>query len=110
MPTTYKVLGQVKPSAATATTAYTVPATTSAVISSINICNTSSSVAESVNISVRVAGEAADDKQYIYDALILQPSDSVNAVLGITLATTDVITVYSVGGFASFNIFGSEIS
>jgi hypothetical protein len=110
MPTTYKGLGQVKPSADTATTAYTVPASTSAVISSINICNTSSSVAESVNISVRIAGAEADDKQYIYEALILQPTESLNAVLGITLATTDVITVYSLGGFASFNIFGSEIS
>ena len=110
MPTVYKVLGQVKPSAATATTAYTVPASTSAVISSINICNTSSTIAESVNISIRIAGAAADDKQYIYEGLLLQPAESVNAVLGVTLATTDVITVYSVGGYASFNIFGSEIS
>ena len=110
MATTYKVLGQVKPSAATATTAYTVPASTSAVISSINICNTSSTISESVNISIRIAGAGADDKQYIYDGLILQPAESINAVLGITLATTDVVTVYAVGGYASFNIFGSEIS
>jgi len=39
MATTYKVLGQIAPSAASATTAYTVPSATQAVISTITACN-----------------------------------------------------------------------
>ena len=42
MATTYRVLGQSNPAATTATTLYTVPAATSAVISTINICNQAS--------------------------------------------------------------------
>ncbi len=45
MPTTYKVLGQVNPSATTATTLYTVPSATSTVVSTITICNQASSAA-----------------------------------------------------------------
>jgi len=48
MATTYKVLGQSKPSAATNTTLYTVPASTAAVISTLAICNDSASAVEQV--------------------------------------------------------------
>ena len=43
MATTYKVLGQSNPAATTATTLYTVPAATSAIASTITICNQSTS-------------------------------------------------------------------
>jgi hypothetical protein len=39
MATSYKVLGQLNPSATTATTLYTCPAGTQTVISTITICN-----------------------------------------------------------------------
>jgi hypothetical protein len=39
MATTYKVLGQLNPAATTPTTLYTVPASTSTVVSTITICN-----------------------------------------------------------------------
>lgn len=39
MPTIYKVLGQSNPAATTATTLYTVPSATSAVVSTISVCN-----------------------------------------------------------------------
>jgi len=39
MPTTYKVLGQSAPSATTATTLYTVPSATSAVVSTLVVAN-----------------------------------------------------------------------
>ena len=43
MPQTHKVLGQSNPAATTLTTLYTVPASTSAVVSTLVICNTASS-------------------------------------------------------------------
>jgi len=109
MPTVYKVLGQVKPTAATLTSLYTVPASTSAVISTIVVCNTTTS-AEEIRIAVRPAGAAIDDKQYIVHTVGLPAYSNYTYTLGLTLATTDVVSVYGLGGFASFSIFGTEIS
>ena len=39
MPTIYKVLGQSAPSAAAATTLYTVPSATDTIVSTINVAN-----------------------------------------------------------------------
>jgi len=108
MPTTYKVLGQVKPAATTATTLYTVPSATSAVCSTLSICNTSTST--TYRIAIRPAGAALEDKNYIvYDAAIVQYETTL-LTLGITLATTDVVTVYAGTASVVFNLFGSEIS
>jgi len=52
MPTTYKVLGQSNPSATTATTLYTVPSATQAVVSTIVIANLTASSA-TFRIAVR---------------------------------------------------------
>jgi hypothetical protein len=109
MPTVYKVLGQAKPSAATLTTLYTVPASTSAIISTLVVCNTTEN-AEEVRIAVRPAGEAIADKHYIVHTVGVPAFANYTYTLGITLATTDVVSVYGLGGFASFSIFGTEIS
>ena len=110
MPTTYKVLGQVAPSAATATTLYTVPGATQAVVSTINIVNTSTSTADTVRVAIRPAGAALDNKHYIVYNLSLSPTATFTYTSGATLATTDVITVYTTNGTCSFNAFGSEIA
>ena len=109
MPTVYKVLGQAKPTANTLTSLYTVPASTSAVISTIAVCNTTSS-AEEIRIAVRPAGESIADKHYVVHTVGLPPFSNYTYTLGITLATTDVVSVFGLGGFASFSIFGTEIS
>jgi len=109
MPTAYKVLGQSKPSAATLTTAYTVPASTSAIISTIVCCNTTTTMDE-IRIAIRPAGEAIADKHYILHTMGMPPFTQYTYTLGITLATTDVVTVYSRDAVTSFNLFGSEIS
>jgi hypothetical protein len=107
MPTTYKVLGQSQPSATTATTAYTVPSASSAVISTIAVCNLGG-YPTTFRIAVRPDGEALANKHYVvYDATIA-PQDSATFTLGITLDATDVVTVYSLSGLVSFNLFGSE--
>ena len=105
-----KVLGQLNPSAATLTDIYTVPAATSAVISSIIVANRDASVATSFRITVAVAGAGDSSEQYIYDDIDIPAKDTFTASLGITLAATDVIRVYATLATLSFNIYGSEIT
>lgn len=104
-----KVLGQSYPSASTLTTAYTVPAATSAVVSTITACN-QGSVTDKVRISVAVAGAADTASQYLYYDVNILPNDSLHATFGATLATTDVLRVRSFYGTTSFNVFGAEES
>ena len=109
MTTVIKVLGQLNPSANTATDLYTVPAATSAVISSITVCNRSAT-ATTFNIAVRPAGAAIANQHYLYYQVTLAGNDTFAATLGITLATTDVVTVLATLATLSFSMFGQEIS
>lgn len=105
-----KTLGQAFPSAGALTTVYTVPASTSAIVSTIVVCNQSSTLSAKYRISIAIAGTADIFSQYIaYDGP-LQPNESYAFTLGITLATTDVIRVYDDTGLVSFNVFGIEIT
>lgn len=109
MPTTYKVLGQVAPSATTATTLETAPAATQVVISTIAICNRAATAA-TYRIAVRPAGATLANEHYIaYDAPIAA-NDSIFLTLGVTLGATDVVTVYASTANLSFSAFGTEIS
>jgi glucose-6-phosphate dehydrogenase assembly protein OpcA len=109
MATTYKVLGQSNPSATTATTLYTVPASTSTVVSTISICNQASSAA-SYRIAVRPSGATLAAQHYLAYDIALAANDTTALTLGITLATTDVVTVYASSATLSFSAFGSEIA
>ena len=109
MATTYKVLGQSNPSATTATTLYTVPASTQAVVSTIVIANLTATAA-TFRIAVRVAGATLADSQYVAYDITVGASDSTALTLGITLNATDVITVYSSTANLTFTAFGSEIA
>jgi len=107
MATTYKVLGQSAPSATTNTTLYTVPAATSVVASTLVVANRGTST--TFRVAIRPAGATLADEHYIvYDASLNQ-YDSTFLTLGITLATTDVVTVYAGAATLSFSLFGSEI-
>jgi hypothetical protein len=108
MANTYKVLGQVSPVASTLTTLYTVPAATSAVLSTLTICNYG--VSTTVRVAVRPAGATIDPKHYIIYEMGVNSNDSVALTIGVTLATTDVISVYAGTATVAFGAFGSEIS
>lgn len=109
MATTYKVLGQVNPAVTTATTAYTVPAATETVISTIAVANLGPAPT-SYRIAVRPNGESLANKHYIaYDATIA-PQETQTLTLGITLDATDVVTVFASSATLAFNLFGSEIA
>jgi len=102
-----KVLGQSNPSPTTLTTLYTVPALTSAVGSSIVICNRSA-VATSFRVAIRPAGVAISNEHYIYYDVAIGGNDTFIATIGMTLATTDVVSVYATLATLSFNLYGQE--
>jgi glucose-6-phosphate dehydrogenase assembly protein OpcA len=109
MPTVYKVLGQSSPAATTATTLYTVPSSTSTVVSTITVCN-QASTAGSFRIAVRPAAATLAAQHYVAFDVPIAANDTTALTLGITLATTDVVTVYASSANMSFNAYGSEIS
>jgi hypothetical protein len=109
MASTYKVLAQSAPSATTNTDVYTVGSGKSAVVSTITVCNRAASSA-TYRIAIRVAGATLANEDYIaYDATVAA-NDTVSLTIGITLAATDVVTVYASTANLSFNIFGAEIA
>jgi hypothetical protein len=109
MATAYKVLGQVAPAANTDTTAYTVPASTETVISTIFVCNRGTD-ASTFRIAVRPNAATLANQHYIaYDVLILG-STSTAITVGVTMDAADVLTVRSSSTALSFNVFGSELS
>ena len=109
MATTYKVLGQSAPSAATATTLYTVPAATSTVVSSINVVNTHASTADTIRIAIRPAGASLANQHYIVYGITLPAAGVFTWTAGGTLANTDVVTIYSTTGTSAFSAFGQEL-
>ena len=109
MPTTFKVLGQSAPAATTNTDLYTVPAATSAVISTIVVANRAATSA-TYRIAIRSAGATIANQHYLAYDVAVGGADSTTLTLGITLAATDVITVYASTADTSFSVFGSEIT
>lgn len=109
MPTTYKVLGQSAPSATTNTDLYTVPADTSAVISTLVVANRAGSAA-TYRIAIRPLGATVANEHYIAYDVVVGAGDSTTLTLGITLAATDIITIYASNANLSFSAFGSEIT
>lgn len=110
MPTAYKVLAQAAPAATTETTLYTVPSSTSAVVSTIAISNQAGS-SGTYRIAVRPAADASTaQKHWIVYGATVAASDSIMLTLGLTLAAGDVVRVYASSANMSFSAFGSEIS
>ena len=108
MASTYKVLAQSAPSATTNTDVYTVGSGKSAVVSTITVCNRSTSA--TYRIAVRPLGATLANQHYVaYDATVAA-NDTISLTIGITLAATDVVTVYASTANLSVNIFGAEIA
>ena len=109
MAQTHKILGQSNPSATTATTLYTVPAATSTIASTLSIANLSAS-GVTYRVAVRPTGETLANKHYLAYDTSLPANDSAVLTMGITLGTTDVVTVYGSTANLAFSLFGVEIT
>lgn len=102
-----KVLGQSNPAATTLTTLYTVPALKETVVSSISVANLTATDA-TFRLAVRPAGASIANQMYIGYDITVGASDSTIITVGITLATTDVISVYASTANIAFQAFGDE--
>lgn len=109
MATVYKVLGQSAPAATTATTLYTVPASTQAVVSTIFVCNRGG-VVGSYRIAIRPAGVTLANQHYIIYDTTMNGNSTDAFTNGITLGAGDVVTVYASNANFTFSIYGSEIA
>jgi hypothetical protein len=102
---TYKVLAQSAPTATVATTLYT--ASNATIVSSLNVANTGGAT-DTVRIAVRPAAATLANLHYLVYGVQVPPAAILTFTGGITLANTDVITVFSTTGTSSFSAFGSE--
>jgi hypothetical protein len=50
------------------------------------------------------------NKQYIIYQMPMQPNNTYTATIGMSLATTDVVSCYSTNGTSSFNLFGVQLT
>lgn len=103
----YKVLAQANPSATTLTGAYTVPASTQTIISTVVVTNRSATPT-TFRLSVAVAGAADSNEQYIAYDVAIGANETISLTLGITMDATDVLRVYATLATLSFNVFGVE--
>jgi hypothetical protein len=104
-----KVLGQSNPAATTLTTLYTVPASKEAVVSSISVANLTATAA-TFRLAVRPGGASIANQHYIGYDITVGASDSTIITVGLTLATTDVLSVYASTANVAFQAFGDEAS
>lgn len=110
MTTNYKLLGQTAPVAATETLHYTVPNSTSTLVRSINVANTSAT-ADTFSIAlVNAAATTATSAQFIAYNSTIEPNSTLTIKAGYTLAAGNGIRVKSTNGTATFSTFGAEIA
>jgi hypothetical protein len=108
MPRNYTILGQTNPAANVLTNLYTVPASNSAVISSINIANLDANAA-AFSIAANVSGVATANANHLAFRVSIPGNDSIALSLGITLNASSQLSVNSNTSTISFSAFGTEI-
>ena len=101
----YEKLGESAPSAATATTLYTVPSSTDVVVSVITVCNRSAT-ATSYRLGIDVGGSGDTDSQWSYYDTPIEGNETHEVMRGATLTATDLIRCYATLATLSFNAYG----
>jgi hypothetical protein len=113
MPNTYKILGQVNPSANTQSNVYVVPAATEAVVNSITVANQgTSNVSYSVIVmpSAEFASPASNGKYFLIRGSSMPGGDTATLTLSLTLPAGAVLAANTNSADLSFSAFGVEIS
>ena len=111
MANVYKRLGAVAVSANTDTELYETPAATSAVVSTISVCNRGSSQAtfRIAHVDATAVGSVANE-DYIYYDVPIPANDTFLITAGVTMAAENIILVRSSSAYVNFISWGSEIS
>lgn len=110
MPTTYKTLGQIEANGAIGTysTLYTVPTSTSTIISNIVVCNRTAS-AQYFRIACSSSSASVLAKEFIAFGTTVPANDSIPLVIGLTLDTTvKHLMCSATSASVSFSAFGAE--
>ena len=113
MPNTYKILGQVNPSANTQSNVYVVPAATSTVINSVQIANqsaTNSSYSLMVFPSAEFSTPASNGKYFIIRGATIPASDAATLTLSLSLPAGAILAANTNSASISFQAFGVEIT
>ena len=112
MPTVYKRLGAAQGNGVIGTAAniYTCPSATSAVVSTIAVCNTSST-AGTFTIGISTASATYQAAGYLVYQAAIAGNDTIGLTFGATLDATNCFMVASSSASTiSFSVFGSENS
>jgi len=112
MANSYKILGQLNPTANTQGNVYVVPAATSAVVSTIIVANQSASNV-SYSIIVMPSGSysaTAANTYFVVRGGILPATDTATLNFGLTLPTGAVLAANTNSGSISISAFGVEIT
>lgn len=90
--------------------AYTVPANTQHVVSTISMCNLTGAT-EWVTLKIAKGGAADANSQYIYSTLYITPGNTFQDTAGMNISSGDIVRVQaSVGNAISIIFFGSTIT
>jgi len=109
MASSYKVLGRKASAATTMEELYAVPSSTSAVVSTITVCNRAAA-ARTYRIAIKpTTGTTLANDHYIAYDVSIPANDTTALTLGLTLATGNSIQVYASAADLTFQAFGSEI-
>ena len=111
MARTYRILGQINPTANVLTTLYTVPASNSAIISSITIANLDENASNggAFRISANVSGVTVANSNYLSYGVNVPGRDSITLTLGVTLNAGSILSVNANSSLIAFSAFGTEI-
>lgn len=105
----YKVLGQLAAAATTEEGLYAVPASSSAVVSTIVVANRgTTSATYRIAVKPTAATTLASNHYIAYDVAIAA-NDSTALTLGVTLAANNAIRTYASNANLTFSAFGSEL-
>ena len=105
----YKVLGQLAAAATTEEGLYAVPASSSAVVSTIVVANRgTTSATYRIAVKPTAATTLANNHYIAYDVAIAA-NDSTALTLGVTLASNNAIRTYASNANLTFTAFGTEL-
>ena len=114
MANTYKILGQLNPTANTQGNVYVVPAATQAVINSIQIANQNTSTNASYSLMVfptaSFSSPASNGMYYIIRGSTIPYGDAATLTLSLSLPAGAIVSANTNSGNLSFSAFGVEIT
>ena len=116
MAISYKILGQIYPTANTLTNVYVTPAATSAIVNTLYISNQDSANAN-VDIVIRPINETLGNKHYILQNQRIDQADTIILNLNLTMNASVILAVNNTirasetkSANISVNAFGVELT